>query len=305
MNSILITTSTFAQFDNRPLEMIQKAGYSYVLNEYKRKLSENEILSLIEKIQPVGLIAGVEPITPRVLEKAKNLKAISRCGIGMDSIDIEAASKHAIQVINTPDAPTIAVAELTLGLILAALRNISFIHSNIQKKKWLRPMGHLISDKTVGIIGCGRIGSYLARLLSSFNCTVLGYDIRNNKNDNYVWVELDELYKRSDIITIHIPYTRSKEHFINRNTFSCIKKGAILINTSRGGLIDEDVLYEMLQSKYLGGAAIDCFEHEPYTGRLIELDNIILTSHIGSYAVESRIMMEKQSVDNLLQLLGA
>jgi len=303
MNKILISTSSFAQYDKKPLEMIQESGYHYVLNEYKKKLSENEILSLIEQHNPIGLIAGVEPITAQVLEKAKKLKVISRCGIGMDNIDIHAAKKHSIHIANTPDGPTVAVAELTLGLILSLFRKISLSHQNIQKSKWTRLMGNLINGKTIGIIGCGRIGSYLAKLLSNFGCTVLGFDIETKQNRGYKPVELDELFKESDIITLHIPYTKDNHHLMNHESISLMKKGAVLINASRGGLVDEDALYDMLLSGHLSGAALDCFENEPYSGKLIHLENTVLTSHIGSYAIESRTMMEKQAVDNLLNLL--
>ncbi|KPA13898.1 D-3-phosphoglycerate dehydrogenase, partial [Candidatus Magnetomorum sp. HK-1] len=269
MNTILITTSSFAQYDKTPIEMIQKEGYSYVLNEYKRKLSENEVLSLIEKYEPIGLIAGVEPLTSCVLEKAKYLKVISRCGIGMDNIDLKAAKKHSVHIVNTPDAPTVSVAELTLGLILNVLRKISFTQENIKKNNWLRPMGNVIHGKTIGIIGCGRIGTYLGKLLSNFNCMVLGFDIEKKQNKYYLSVEIDELYEKSDIITLHIPYSKKNHHLINRNTLSSMKKGAVLINTARGALVDEDALYEMLISSHLSGAALDCFENEPYSGKLI------------------------------------
>ena len=303
MNTILITTSSFAQYDKSPIEMIENENYSFVLNEYKRKLTEEEIFSLIEKYDPIGLISGVEPITSRVLEKAKKLKVISRCGIGMDNIDFEAAKKHSIHLLNTPDAPTASVAELTLGLILDVLRKISFTQENIKKNKWIRPMGNLIQGKTVGIIGCGRIGKYLAKLLSNFNCTVLGFDIEKKQNQYYLSVELDKLYAKSDIVTLHIPYSSDIYHMINHNALSSMKKGAILINTARGGLIDEDALFNMLSTGHLSGAALDCFENEPYSGKLIQLDNIVLTSHIGSYAIECRTIMEKQAVINLLDSL--
>jgi len=303
MKTVLISTSSFAQYDKTPLEMIQQAGYGYVLNEYKRKLSEDEILSLIKKHNPIGLIAGVEPITSQVLKIAKELKVISRCGIGMDNINLKAAKQYKIDIVNTPDGPTIAVAELTLGLILSLLRKIVLSHENITKNQWVRPMGNLIHGKTIGIIGCGRIGTYLAKLLSNFDCTVLGFDIISKQNKYYFPVELSELYEKSDIISLHLPYSKKNHHFINRNTLSIMKKGAVLINADRGALVDENALYDMLISGHLSGAALDCFENEPYSGKLINLENTVLTGYIGSYAVESRSMMEKQAVINLLDRL--
>jgi len=303
MTEILITTSSFGKQDSSLLQILSENGLSYKLNLYARKLTEPEVSELIEQHQPVGMIAGVEPLTRKVLEKAKNLKVISRAGIGMDSVALQAAKDLGIVVTNTPDAPTIPVAELTLGMILSLLRRIHISDASIRRGDWVRPMGNLLHDKTVGLIGCGRIGSYLAGLLSSFGCKILGCDPFVNKSDNFFLVDLGEILSDADIISLHIPYNRENHHFINAKRIQSMKKGALLINTARGGLIDEDALYNALFSGYLGGAAMDCFEEEPYAGKLKELDSVLLTAHIGSYAQEGRIMMERQAVENLLREL--
>ncbi|MBF0412204.1 MAG: phosphoglycerate dehydrogenase [Desulfamplus sp.] len=306
MNKILITTSSFGVHDATTLERLKNAGFEVVMNPYNRKLTENEVESLIETHAPVGMIAGVEPLTSDVLRKTYSLKVISRCGIGIDSVDIKTASSMGIVVTNTPDAPTIPVAELTVGLILSLLRRIHSADSAIRDGKWYRPTGGLVFGKTVGIIGCGRIGSYVATLLSSFKCKILGYDAYPHSNTSicYQSSELSPLLAQSDIISLHIPYSPENDHFISRDRIRQMKKDAYLINAARGGLIDEDALYDALKSGHLGGAALDSFEQEPYLGNLKELDNVLLTSHIGSYALEGRIIMENQSVDNLLRELG-
>lgn len=303
MPTILITTSLFGKNEPDLLQTLRNQDLEYQLNPYARKLTESEVLALIEQHQPIGMIAGVEPLTRRVLEKAKTLKVISRAGIGMDSVDLQAAKDFGIVVTNTPDAPTIPVAELTLGMILSLLRRIHISDASIRRSEWVRPMGNLLHGKIVGIIGCGRIGSYLARLLSSFGCIILGYDPFIDKSDKFSMVGLEKILSDADIISLHIPYNRGNHHFINAERIQNMKKGALLINAARGGLVDEAALYNALSSGYLGGAALDCFEREPYTGKLKDLENVLLTAHIGSYAQEGRVMMERQAVENLFREL--
>jgi len=303
MTEILITTSSFGKQDSSLLQILSENGFSYKLNPNARKLTESEVSELIKQHQPVGMIAGVEPLTRKVLEKAKNLKVISRAGIGMDSVALQAAKDLGIVVTNTPDAPTIPVAELAMSMILSLLRRIHISDASIRRGEWIRPMGNLLHGKIVGLIGCGRIGSYLAGLLSSFGCKILGCDPFVNKSDKFSLVGLERILSDADIISLHIPYNQGNHHFINAERMQNMKKGALLINAARGGLVDEDALYDALSSGHLGGAVLDCFEQEPYTGKLKDLDNVLLTAHIGSYAQEGRIMMERQAVENLLREL--
>lgn len=303
MHNILFTLSSFGQYNTSPLTKFGHFDLQAILNPYGRKLTETEVLELIMQYQPIGMIAGVEPLTHPVLEKARNLKVISRCGIGMDSVDLDAAKDLGIVVTNTPDAPTIPVAELSLGMILSLLRRIHISDASIRHGDWVRPIGNLLHGKTVGIIGCGRIGSYLAGLLSSFGCIILGHDPFIDKSYKFSLVGLDKILADADIVSLHIPYNQKNHHFINRRLLSLMKKGAVLINAARGGIVDEEALYDAIQSGHLSGTAIDCFEEEPYSGKLRTLDNVLLTGHIGSYAREGRIMMEKQAVENLLREL--
>lgn len=277
--------------------------FKMTMNPYKRRLTEEETADMIEKYQPVGIIAGVEPLTKRVLEKANNLKVISRHGIGLDSVDLKAAAQLGIKVLNTPDAPTAAVAELAVGLMLCLLRGIKNADEGMRQGKWVRPMGFQLSTKTVGIIGCGRIGTYVSKLLGAFGSKCIGFDSYIKKHDTIELVSFDELIKVSDIITLHIPYSEENHHLIGKKQFDMMKKSAFLVNTARGGVVDEEALYEALMGGSIAGAAIDCFEMEPYTGKLTQPDNILLTSHIGSFSLESKMEMERQSVANLVMAL--
>ncbi|MEN8136790.1 MAG: phosphoglycerate dehydrogenase [Thermodesulfobacteriota bacterium] len=303
MITILITTSSFGKNDPTPLKALQEAGLSVITNPFGRKLTEDEVGQLITEHQPTALIAGIEPLTRRVQEKSSGLGVISRCGIGKDSVDLGAAKELGITVTNTPDAPTIPVAELTMGMILCMLRHLHTGDRAIRQGQWQRPMGNLLHQKTLGVLGCGRIGSMVASLATAFGCRILGCDPCIEEHDCCDMSHFDEIISQSDIISIHVPYSESCHHLLGQAEIKRMKPGAIIINTSRGGLVDEESLYHALKENRLGGAALDCYEEEPYSGPLRELDNVLLTAHIGSYALEGRLMMEQQSVDNLFREL--
>jgi D-3-phosphoglycerate dehydrogenase len=297
MEKITITTTSFGEYYKEPLNLLRENGFEIILNPHGRKLNKKEVVELCK--DAVGIIAGTETIDAEVLKELINLKAISRCGAGLDNIDLGAAKRLGIKVFNTPDAPTLAVAELTVGLILNLLRKVNQMDKTIRNGKWEKLMGNLLSDKKVGIIGFGRIGKKVAELLKPFECEIRYYDIKEFRDLGIEGLrDLDELLKTSDIISIHVS---SKEQIMGENEIKMMKKGAWLVNTSRGGVIDENALYKALKEGHLSGAALDVFEEESYSGPLKELDNVILTPHIGSYALESRIEMEKQAVENLLK----
>lgn len=294
---ILITTSSFGLESSEPLNLMQAAGFECIVNPYSRKLSEEELIALLSKHKPQYIIAGTETYNRNVLEIAKPfLKMISRCGVGIDGIDLSVAGEFGIKVKNTPDAPTRAVAELTIGLMLDVLRRISLIDKNIRNGKFDKFMGNLLFGKTIGIIGYGRIGKCVAHYTEAFGCKIIFHE-PNSPNS----MPLDDLLKESDIVTLHCPLVAETKNIINEAALRKMKKTSILLNASRGGLVDENALVKTLIEKRIAGAAIDCFEKEPYNGKLIEFDNVVLTSHIGSYAKESRIKQEIDAVKNILE----
>ena len=302
--TVLITTSSFGKNDPGPLNQLREHGFNIVLNPKGRRLSQEEVIQLMHQHNPVGLLAGVEPLNAHVLSQAGDLKAIARVGVGMDSVDLEAAKSLGISVTNTPDAPTAPVAELTLGMILSLLRRAHVSDASIRAGGWERPMGNLLWGKTVGIIGCGRIGSGLAKYLQAFECSVLGADPACQSHEDIPLTGMGELLSDSDIVSLHLSYSDQIHHFMDQARISRMKPGSYLINAARGGLVDEQALYQALASNHLAGAALDCFEHEPYAGPLTELNNVLLTAHIGSYAREARVMMETQAVNNLIAQLS-
>lgn len=300
---IAITTSSFAEYSDQPLKMLEQAGLNFRLNPHGRKLTEAETTAFLDGCS--GVIAGTEPITAAVINALPGLKVISRCGVGMDNVDIEAAEKRNIKVVNTPYGPTLAVAELTVGLILDLLRIVPWMDKELKRGVWKKRMGNLLFGKKVGIIGFGRIGEKVGELLTVFKTELAYCDlearpcafIRERK-------ELNEILRWSDILTLHLSPSTASCPVIGIKELQLMQKGGWLVNVSRGGVVDEEALYEALKAGHLSGAAIDVFEKEPYNGPLRELDNVILTPHIGSYAKESRIKMEIDAVTNLIEALG-
>jgi D-3-phosphoglycerate dehydrogenase len=303
---VLICTSRFAESDQEPLKILERHNFTAILNPYKRTLTENEVISLGTGCS--GIISGSESLSKRVLESLPDLRCISRVGVGIDNIDLPVAEKHGIAIKNTPDAPTRAVAELTIGLLLDLIRGISMHDREIRKGNWNKHLGLQIQHKKVGIIGLGRIGRCVAELLNDLGACVLGYDLYPNliwaERNSVELMDFSTILAESDIVTIHIPFSKENAALIGELEIKMMKKGTFLLNLSRGGIVDEKALYTALKNHHLAGAAIDTFETEPYNGPLKELDTVILTPHMGSYTVESRSAMELEAVNNLVEVLN-
>ena len=256
---------------------------------------------MIKTFKPIGIVAGVEPLTKKVMESTTSLKIISRCGVGLDSVDLESAEKLGITVVNTPQAPVPAVAELALALMLTWLRRTSYADQQMKQGKWIKSKGSLLAGKKIGIIGCGRIGSYLARLLIAFGCTVYGFDSCIKSQAPFEMVDFDTLLHDSDIVSLHVPLTDQTRNMMDKKNLEKMKPTSLIVNTSRGGLIDEDALYSAILHGVLAGAALDVFSEEPYTGNLTELgDQVVLSPHQASNTLESRDIMEMEAVKNLI-----
>ncbi|MDK2954771.1 MAG: D-3-phosphoglycerate dehydrogenase / 2-oxoglutarate reductase [Desulfovibrionales bacterium] len=300
---VAVTTSTFAQYSQEPLEKLRTCGATPVLNPFGRKLTEAETIEMLADCD--GVVAGTEPLTEKVMSACPRLKAISRCGVGMDNVDAEAAKKRGVAVRNTPFGPTLAVAELALGLALDLLRNVSRMDRELRAGTWKKRMGSTLQGKKLGVIGFGRIGRATARTFAPHGVEIGFYDPFVDRAEEGERMELDVLLAWADIVTLHCSKPEGVAHLLGERELALMREGAWLINAGRGGLVDESALFEALKSGRLAGAAVDVFEKEPYHGPLCELDNALLTPHIGSYARESRIQMELDAVENLLEALGA
>lgn len=305
---LLITTVPFGEIDRQPLELLDSnKNIEYVINPLNRKLKENELKEIIADYDMI--IAGTEPITKKVLNNADKLKIISRVGIGLDSVDLNTAREKGITVCYTPDAPAPAVAELTIGLMLNLLRHISSVDRKMRAGIWNRIQGKRLSNMTIGIIGTGRVGSKVLKHIQGFNPrNILVNDILPKKDMYKIYnahlVEKNEIYSMSDIITIHVPLTNLTRNMITSEQIEMMKPSALLINTSRGGIINEDDIFDALTGKKIAGAAIDTFVNEPYAGKLIELENCYFTCHMGSMTEDCRARMEIEATEEIIRFVN-
>lgn len=302
---ILISSKSFGKENTEAIKILKDAGLEPVMNPYNRALEPQEFSSLIR--DAVGVIAGTEKIGKDLINEANLLRVISRFGVGTDNIDLEASGKRGIIVCSTPEAPTGAVAELALALILNLLRKIGDVDKNMHAGRWQPAMGSLLSGKMLGIIGLGRIGRELVRLTEPFGTRTIAHEPYPNLDfislHGIDLLPIEMIMSESDIISLHLPLSGSTRHMIGERELSMMKPGSIIINTARGELIEEKALVNAIESGAIGGAALDVFEHEPYAGRLKEFNNVILTPHIGSYTWETRIRMEREAVENLISAL--
>lgn len=302
---VLMSPSSFGQIDEKPINLLKDHGFTPVINPYGRKLTEVETSELAQDC--IGIIAGVETLNSSVIDSLTSLKCISRVGVGMDTVDIDYAQKKGIVVVNTPDGPTRSVAELTLAMTLSLLRRIPQADHAIKNRRWEKQVGNLLFGKTVGVIGLGRIGKMVSGMFRVLDNNVVGYDIYPDKywaSENSVTLKsMESVLREADIVTIHVPGGRDSKAVIGINELKYLKKGSFLINISRGNVVDEQALFDLLSSKHLSGAAIDVYSKEPYVGPFCDLDNVILTPHIGSYAAEGKLQMEIDAVKNLIKVL--
>ena len=292
---VLVSTSSFAAADDAPLKRLAQAGFEVNLNPYKRKLSKEELLELLPGV--AGLIAGLETLDHEVLSRS-DLKVISRCGAGLSNVDIPAAQKLGIKVCSTPEAPTQAVAELTLACLLNLLRKVSQMDQDVHQGKWNKVIGSQLEGKMVVIVGLGRIGRRVAQLLEPFHVRIVGVDpCTREVAGQFELLPLKEALPLADIITLHCS---GEECLLSEKEFSLMKKGIFVLNAARGGLIDEKALINAMEDKTIVGAWLDTFEEEPYKGELTHYPQVLLTPHVGSYTQECRRDMELQAVENLI-----
>ena len=306
IKKVLITTVPFGEVDRAPLDMLESHKIKYLINPLNKKLTEDELLSLVSDFDVI--IAGTENISNKVMNRAKNLKMISRVGIGLDSVDLLAAKRHGIIVSYTPDAPAPAVADLTMGLIYSLLRNLHKANIQLHQNKWHRYFGSRLTNCCIGIIGTGRVGKRVVRNLKALGCNKIYYydkkvRLKEEDGEQVVFASKDEIYNISDIISFHLPLDVETKNMVTIKEMTLMKKSALLINTARGGIINEEDLNTALKDKLIMGAAIDVFEQEPYSGKLMEHDNCILTSHMGSMTFDCRERMEIEAIEEAIRFI--
>lgn len=301
-SKIFVALSTFAEHGKEPLDILKSSGFDFALNTTGNRLKQEDIVLLAADC--AGVVAGVEPYDASVLERLTQLRCISRCGAGMDTIDLKKAQERGVRVLNTPEVVVRPVAELTVAMILDLLKKLTQQTALMRVKDWQKKTGNLLAGKRVGIVGFGRIGQKVAQLLKPFEAEIGYYDI------NEVWEmishrfgDLDSLLQWADIVTLHAAVSPGSTPLLGRDQIRKMKPGSWLVNTSRGGVVDEEALYVALKDGHLKGAALDVFSEEPYRGKLCELDNVILTPHIATLTEESRLQMEVEATQNLVHFL--
>jgi len=298
-----ISKSQYSAIHNKAGEVFD----DIVLNPFGRTLTEQEVLERWDGAD--AIVAGTEKYTREMLEKAPStLKVISRHGVGVENIDLEAARERGITICNTPGANADAVAEAAMGLILGVLRKIPLCDRYVRTNNWKRPEGQLIKGHTVGIIGMGNIGKGVIRRCQPFGANFMAFDPYFDEKFaaeyNVERASIEHILGSADIISLHLPCTPETFHMINENSLAKVKPGAILINTARGELVDEDALYQALKNGPLAGAGLDVYSSEPiYDSPLFELDNIVVTPHMAGNTSDTTMKMGMWALDNAVKIV--
>ncbi len=294
--NVLIGPSSFGEPDPAPLRRLEQAGLTIVPNPWRRRYTKEEIIALLHGID--GLIAGLEPLDRDVLASAPSLKVVSRCGAGMSNVDQQAARELRIQVFNTPNGPTEAVAEMTLGCLLAVMRQAAAMSESLHAGRWDKRTGSQLQGKTVAIVGYGRIGRRVAELLTPFGIKKLIVDPQAASEGA---MPLTEVLPQADVILLHLS---GETCVLDAAAFARMKRGVFICNAARGGAVDEAALIEALNNGTVAGAWLDALPKEPYSGELCRFGQVLLTPHCASYTAEGRLNMEMECVENLIRGMG-
>ncbi|WP_042143598.1 phosphoglycerate dehydrogenase [Paucisalibacillus sp. EB02] len=306
MKKILITPRSYGMFNRDILNNLEKEGFEVVREV--GPLSEERMISLIQDVD--ALIVGTDELTEKIIDQAQNLKVISKYGTGIDNIPKEYAEKRGVIVTNTPSVNNEAVADYTFGLMLSVARNIAASAQNVKEGKWSKHVGVEVFGKTLGIIGFGAIGRSVAERAKGFKMNILVYDVFQNQDiaEQYdiTYAELEEVVSRSDFIAVHVPLISETRNLLDYSLMSKMKEEAIIVNTARGGIINEDDLYRILKEGKIRGAGLDVFSVEPPTNSpLLELENAVLTPHNAASSKEAIQRMTLDSTKNVLDYFNS
>lgn len=301
--NIVVTSPSFSS--NKLIqEEIYKCFPNAKLNLDGKRFNKEELIEYIKDADAV--IVGLEPINKEVLDKCPKLKIVSKYGVGLNNIDLEACKKRKIAIGWTGGVNKLSVAEMALGYMLMLCRNLFVTSNELKNGIWNKAGGFQLSGKKVGIIGVGHIGKEVVRLLKPFNCEILVNDIINQdeyyKENNIIEASKEEIFSSCDIVTIHTPYDDTTKEIVNLEVFKMMKKSSFIINSARGGIINENDLKYALQNKLIGGAAIDAYVEEPPTDKeLLNLPNLICTPHIGGNSKEAVEAMGMSAIKHLVE----
>ncbi|MCL2191826.1 MAG: phosphoglycerate dehydrogenase [Treponema sp.] len=305
---ILVTPTSFGPDSDTPaMAKLRSFADTLVFNPTSKPLGDDELIPLLNGCD--GCIAGVDYFTAKVMENAGGLKVVSRYGTGVDRVDLAAAKANGITVCNTPGANSQAVADLTFALLLSLVRNIPVLDRKTRKGEWPRSGGIELYGKTLGILGLGAIGKAVARRAGGFSMRVLACDPYTDGEyavaNGIAMVGFDTLIQESDFLSLHLPFTEQTRHIISAGALGAMKRGAFIVNTARGGLIDEAAAYKLLKEGHIGGLGMDVYETEPpVKSPFFELENVVVTPHTAAHTIEATQAMADMSVQNLIDVLS-
>jgi phosphoglycerate dehydrogenase-like enzyme len=313
MKKLLVTLpwnkEDVSQFDGY-MRQLEEGGFQVHIDP-RKSLSENELIEALQNV--VVIMYGTGPMSARVIDSAKDLKMISKIGVGLESVDIPAATAHGIAVVNDPMTAAEPVAEFTCALMLAVARRLPENIKLGRSGQWGRTIGRSLYRQTLGIVGFGHIGQALAKIVRGFDMKIIAYDHRHTPEKTEAarrlgveFVSFDDVAANSDFVSLHIPQTPENENLMNEAVFKKMKPSAILINTARGAMVDEDALYFALKNGVISGAALDVHKKEPFdpASPLLTLDNCILTTHNGVATKDARNRLIEISTRNILDFMA-
>lgn len=289
--TVLVTATNYSQLCAAGKQLLMANGFSIAENTLGRPMTFQELSIAVQGVDAV--VAGVDAWNEEVFRLAPNLRVIARFGVGVDNIDLEQAKRRGIKVVNVPAGNANAVAELTIGLLLASVRNIPLLHASARQGEWNRKTGLELAGRTVGLLGFGNIAQMVAKKLGGFDVRLVAYDKYPNleKAEQYgvKMTTMEKVLRTSDVVSMHLPSLPETRGLMNGDKFGLMKRSAYFINTARGALVDEAALYEALSMGRISGAAIDVYEREPATADnpLFRLDNIVTTPHTAAETDET------------------
>lgn len=300
---IAVASRSFSQ-DSFLRSELQKKYSNIRFNDSGKSLTGSELINFLSGAQKA--IIALEPIKQELLKQLPELKLISKYGVGLDNIDFDALRECGVKLSWKGGVNKRSVAELALHFILGTVRGSFQSHHEVQKNQWAQFKGQNLTDKTVGIVGLGHVGQELASLLVPFNLKILAYDLHEKRQfcsqHKIQQVGLEELLKNSDVVTIHLPLTTKTKRLLSAENLRLMKRGSFLVNTARGGLVDEVALHDLLSEKHIQSAAFDVFEVEPpLNSKLLSLENFYSTAHIGGSSLQSIHLMGLAAIEGLSQ----
>ena len=302
---VYVALSQFCEYNDQPRRILSEAGFEVRENATCRRMNRKEMFDALRDVDAV--LAGVEPYDDDLLGSLPRLRCISRCGVGTDTIDLEAARRCNIAVLTTAEEIVEPVAQMTLAMMLALSRNFPLHCTDFRSGLWRKHTGYLLSEWTIGLIGFGRIGRAVGRYLRTFGAKVIITDPNVAPEELPAGVEmrdLESLLGEADLISLHADRRSAQGVLIGRREIAAMKRGSRLVNTARGHLVDETALLEALQSGHLAGAALDVFETEPYMGPLKILPQVLCTPHVASLTKASRLAMELRCARNVVEFFS-